>query len=142
MDSKINIDVVLKQETLKKIDTLLGYYEILMRYEEFDLPSNYEEFIKSAINYYIDRLEKIHSYVINEETYKLNGSLKLKNKIKEYMIVKGLKQKDLSKLTGIDPGALSNILSNRNQPSMDYFLKIWVSLGCPPIEELFHRDTN
>ncbi|MGM7720517.1 helix-turn-helix transcriptional regulator [Metabacillus sp. Hm71] len=142
MENKVGINIVLKQETLKEIDELLGYYKTLMKYEEFDLPSNYEDFIKSAINHYINRLMTIHSFVISEETYKLNSNSKLKNTIKEYMIGQQMKQKDIAALTGIEPGALSNILSNRNQPSMDYFLRIWIALGCPPIEELFYRDTN
>jgi transcriptional regulator with XRE-family HTH domain len=52
---------------------------------------------------------------------------------------KGMKQVDIANLTQINKGNLSGILSNRIQPSMDYFLRIWLSLGRPSIDECFYR---
>ncbi|WP_299831297.1 helix-turn-helix transcriptional regulator [uncultured Metabacillus sp.] len=142
MVEKIIFEIELEKETVHEIEDLIKYFKIRKLLTNKDFSQSHEEFIKSGLYAHIERLKRFHSFTISKDTYKLKSSSKLKNKIKQFMVEEGLKQKDLSELTEIDPGALSNILSNRNQPSMDYFLRIWVALGCPPIEELFYRDTD
>jgi transcriptional regulator with XRE-family HTH domain len=55
---------------------------------------------------------------------------------------KGLRGKDLSELTNIHAGNISIILSNRSQPSLDYFLRIWIALGCPPLNQCLYREID
>ena len=66
--------------------------------------------------------------------------MKVKNRFKEILQRIGMKQKELAELTGIDNATISFILTNRNQPSIEYFLRIWTVLGCPPVEDVFYRE--
>jgi transcriptional regulator with XRE-family HTH domain len=55
---------------------------------------------------------------------------------------KGWNQKMLAEKTNIDPANVSIILNNRSQPSLDYFLRLWIALGCPPINECLSRTDD
>lgn len=94
---------------------------------------NYEidDFVSGCINYYLEQI-KAFNFITSSEG-------KLQNNLKKIMKEHGYSQKQLSAKTGIDPGSLSNILSNRSQPSMDFFLKIWNILGRPQIDNCFYR---
>jgi hypothetical protein len=56
------------------------------------------------------------------------------------MIKRKLKQKDISEITQIEQANISYIFSNKNQPSLDYFLRLWVFFGCPPLNEVLYRE--
>ncbi len=45
-----------------------------------------------------------------------------------------------SEITKIEPSNISLIFRNKNQPSLDYFLRIWIALGCPPISDCLYRE--
>lgn len=144
MSAHIKLEITIDEKTYEKINDIVNYSKLRQRYmPEHDFPLTHEEVVKSAVFQYFRKLDLIYSTVIDRKKYNLKKSTALRNNIKDYIKdVKGIKQKDLSDMTGIDPAAISNILSNRNQPSMDYFLRIWIALGCPPIEDLFYRDAD
>jgi predicted XRE-type DNA-binding protein len=138
----VKVSVNLNPETIKQIELMVNYSKVRSKYTKRDLPLTTEDFIKSAINDFLDKCELIHLNVISEKVVKLSGKGKLKNNIKKFLEDNDLKQKNLCELTGLDPANISYIVSNKGQPSMDYFLRIWVGLDCPPIEELFYRDPD
>ncbi|MBD1379188.1 helix-turn-helix transcriptional regulator [Metabacillus arenae] len=142
MGEKIIFEIELEKETVYEIEELIKYFKVRNLLTNMDFSKSHADFIKSGLYAHMERLKRFHSFTISKDTYKLKSVAKLQNKIKQYMVEEGLRATDLSELTEIDKGAISNILSNRNQPSMDYFLRIWIALGCPPIEELFYRDTD
>lgn len=143
MPNKFTIEANVKQETIKRIDEIIKYGEFRKKYApDFDFPSTAEDVMKAALHEYFHKIDVLYSNVIGDKLYKLKGNGTLRNKLRSVIKDAGYKQKDIADLTGIDQGALSNILSNRNQPSMDYFLRIWVVLGCPPIEHIFYRDSD
>jgi hypothetical protein len=90
-----------------------------------------ENFIEGATCKYVDMIEQLND--INQ------SKGKLQNNLKQVMESKQWNAKYLSSITNIDPGTLSNILSNKAQPSMDNFLKIWSALNYPEIHTLFFR---
>ncbi len=140
MVNMIKVEVPLRHETIKRMDEIIVYSKFRKRYTKQDLPESYEDVIKAALYDYFRKIDVLYNNVISDKKYKLKNNGNLQNRLKEMIKDEGMKQKDICDMTGIDPGSLSNILSNRNQPSMDYFLRIWVVLGCPPIEDVFYRD--
>src|SRR5690606_27725608 len=140
MANMVKIEVHLRQETIKRMDEIIAYSKFRKRYTKQDLPESYEDVLKASLYEYFRKIDVLYNNVISDKKYKLKNNGNLQNRLKEIIKDEGMKQKDICDMTGIDPGSLSNILSNRNQPSMDYFLRIWVVLGCPPIEDVFYRD--
>lgn len=67
----------------------------------------------------------------------------MKDRIAHIMRAKNLKASDFAALLGIQPSAISHILSGRNQPSLDFVKKIketfpeynldWIIFGTGPI---------
>ena len=67
----------------------------------------------------------------------------MKDRIAHIMRAKNLKASDFAALLGIQPSAISHILSGRNQPSLDFIKKIkenfpeynldWILFGTGPI---------
>lgn len=140
MANMVKVEIHLRQETIKRMDEIIAYSKFRKRYTKQDLPESYEDVLKASLYEYFRKIDVLYNNVISDKKYKLKNNGNLQNRLKEIIKDEGMKQKDICDMTGIDPGSLSNILSNRNQPSMDYFLRIWVVLGCPPIEDVFYRD--
>jgi DNA-binding Xre family transcriptional regulator len=137
---KITIEITLNEDTVSEIDEYIHFGKFKSEFVTTDIPINHEEFIKSAVNYYLKRLAKFKKLVDETHMGKLGKTYKLRNKFKEVMKKKRMKAIELSEKTGIDKANISMILNNRNQPSLDYFLRIWVALEYPPLEEVFYRD--
>ena len=142
MSNRIEINVNLKPETVEKMDEIVNYSKFRKKFTQQDLPVSHEDIIKAALDEYLKKIDLIYSNVINNSLYGLKVDAPIKNNIKQLMKDMGMSQKAFSELTGIQAGTLSHILSNRNQPSMEYFFKIWVVLGCPPIEHCFYRESE
>jgi DNA-binding XRE family transcriptional regulator len=140
-NEKVSLTIEIKKETYLKIQEICEFEnlknKIKKRNRDFASP---EDIVKGAI---IKELERIEKYNLVKETIGLNDlgkPFKIKNRFKEIIKVKGIKQNDLAKLTGIDKGNLSLILNNKNQPSLDYYLRIWIALDCPSIEKVLYRN--
>lgn len=77
----------------------------------------------------------------------------MKDRIAHIMRAKNLKASDFAALLGIQPSAISHILSGRNQPSLEFVKKIkenfpeynldWIVFGTGPIttSDPFHINT-
>jgi DNA-binding XRE family transcriptional regulator len=125
--------IELSEGTIEQINVVTTYENVkntLLKNERSN-SFNIEDFISGCVNYYLEQ--------INTHTKLATSNGKLQNNFKQIMEQKGLKQVDLANITKISKGNLSGILSNRIQPSVDYFLRIWFALGRPPIEECFYR---
>lgn len=99
-------------------------------------PRTIEEFIKGST---IQNLKWLKAEEISAGLDDLGKPYRLKNNFKEIVKRKGWTQKQLADATNIDPSNISITLSNRSQPSLDYFLRIWIALGCPPLNECLSR---
>lgn len=140
MSNRVELNVKLKLETVERINEIVAYSKFRKKYTKQDLPMSPEDVIKAALDEYIKKVDLIYRNVINASLYNLKVDAPIKNNIKKLMIEADLNQKEFSELCSIYAGTISHILSNRNQPSMDYFLRIWAVLGCPPIEHCFYRE--
>lgn len=141
MKEKITLTVDITMENYVNIQNLIGYCKYNNLTLGTVLPTTDEELINAALYNYFDKIDTIVSYYkIDRHALNLDKDSKVKNRIKERLRMIGMKQKELAELTGMDEATISTILSNRNQPSMECFLRMWTVLGCPPIEDIFYRE--
>lgn len=141
MKEKVTVTVNLSMKNYVDIQNLIGFCKINNLALNTGLPTTDEELINAALFNYLDKIETIVSYYkIEKRAQKVDEELKVKNRFKEILQMVGMKQKELAELTGIDNATISFILTNRNQPSIEYFLRIWTVLGCPPVEDVFYRE--
>lgn len=138
MKSYKQFSIYLSEDVIKEIKTMvdLRNTRILLDNEERKVRS-VEEFIKGSV---IQTVKWLKSEELSAGMDDLGKPYRLKNRFKEFMEKKHLKAKDLSELTNISPSNISTILANKNQPSLDYFLRIWITLGCPPLNECLYRE--
>jgi DNA-binding Xre family transcriptional regulator len=134
------ISIHLKKEIVKDIKTIIEYK--YARDFLFDKETNYqsiENFIVGCVCYYIKHIKEIRDLSgINE----LGKPFALENRIGELLDQKRISQKQLSEMTGIAAPNINNFVKNKHQPSLDYFLRIWIALDCPPLDWMFYRITE
>ena len=139
MENYLSVTVNVNKELYEKVRDVIGYSKSMKMINNKDLPITDEEVINSALFYYFQKMETVLGlHTIEKSKYTCEG--KVKNRFKEMVKEAGIKQRELANLTGIDDASISQILSNRNQPTIDNFLKMWIVLGSPPIEEVFYRE--
>jgi hypothetical protein len=133
------ISIFLNDDLYQEIEKLLRYRNAKYEFLGEDKKSrSIEEFVTGSV---IEALKKVKRQEnLGEMIIDLNKSFKLKNRFKELMIKRKWKQKYLSDLTGVDPGNISKILSNENQPSLENFMRLWVAFGCLPFNEVLYRE--
>jgi DNA-binding Xre family transcriptional regulator len=134
----VEINIKLKKSTFQQINDYVSYQnlrnDIKSRNKPIDL--NINDFITGCVRAYLNKLKNGEELAGLDD---LGKPYRLKNNFKEYIDKLGWKQKDLAEKTKIDPGNISIILSNRSQPSLDYFLRIWIAVGCPPMNKVLYR---
>ncbi|MGG4438354.1 helix-turn-helix transcriptional regulator [Priestia megaterium] len=138
-DSK-EISIHLSKEVVDQINNILQLENSLnhvIKSRNHKPTYDIEDFIIGCIHKQLAHIDMIRDLEAYEH---LGETRQLKNRIKEVAESKGWNQKRLTEVTGINKGTASTIFSNNHQPSIDYFLRIWIALGCPPIEELFYRE--
>lgn len=139
MNDVEKISIYLHKETVEKIKKIVMFENL--KNEMYPLrsrPTNFEisDFITGCLNKKLNELENFYQLAGLDD---LGKPYRLKNRFKEILSKKGIKQKELAAITQIDDGNISIILSNRSQPSLDYFLRIWIALGCLPFEKVLYR---
>jgi predicted XRE-type DNA-binding protein len=134
------IYIHLKKDIIKDIEAIIEFKD--KKDFLFNKEENYtsiENFIVGCVCYYLRQIKNIDDLSgIND----LGKPFQLENKIGQLLEQKRMSQKELSDLTGIAAPNINNFVKNKNQPSLDYFLRIWIALGCPPLEWMFHRITK
>lgn len=134
------ICIIISEETDQFLNDVMKYENFRYRIKREGQLTTKEDIVKAALDHFLKDIGNFYKKHIIESKENLNQSVALKNRFKQLMEEKGLRQKDLSELTGIDKANLSNILNNKNQPGSDYFLRLWVSLDYPKIEDIFYRE--
>lgn len=138
MDNYKKMSIFLNDDLYKEVLDIVEYRNkrILVDNENKKVAS-IEEFVTGSV---IQVLKWIKNEKQSAGFDDLGKPYRLKNKFKEIAEQKRLRGKDLAELTNIHAGNISIILSNRSQPSLDYFLRIWIALGCPPLNECLYRE--
>jgi hypothetical protein len=135
---KVEITLNIPKELFDKVSQYVSYKNTFnLLHKTKDQPFNEENFIIGAIKEQIETIENYHPVAINK-TISFDD-LKLQNNIGGFLKRNKIKQIDLAEWTQIDPTSISLIVKNRNQPTVDHFLRIWTVLDFPKIDELFYR---
>lgn len=134
-----NITIEISEETFLRIVRIVEFQN-LSNIVHKESNTDIETFIKGAVIREIEKIETYNDIFCELKTKGLLKPLNLKNKVKSILKRMNLKQLDLSEMTGVDSSDLSMYLNNRRPMSLEVFLRIWISLGCPPIEEIFYTD--
>jgi|GEM_PF-1406447 len=137
MSNYKEIVIHLKEDIIKDIELLVIYQNAkTLLFHESKNTHTVEDFVVGCIHHYIERVkDQIDLSGIND----LGKPYRLQNKFKEFMDKKGVSQAMLSERTGIGASNLSLIMKNKNQPSLDYFFRIWIALECPPLDKILYR---
>lgn len=138
MNKYVSLGILLREETFQQIKELIEVSNI--KNKTLHKKKRYytvEDFVVGCVYYYLDNIEKEYFTAGYDD---LGKPFRLKNRIKEIIDKKGITQARLSEMTGIDPSNISQIVRNKNQPSLDYFLRIWIALGTPPINKILYRE--
>ncbi|MBX6362157.1 MAG: helix-turn-helix transcriptional regulator [Acidobacterium ailaaui] len=141
MEEYVKLQIEIKKDTFNEILNLIGFENFDNKTNDKGLPSNHDitDFISGCVNTYIKQINALAEMV---QFHELGKPYQLKNRFKEIFQNKGLKQVQISKMTGIDRSNISMILANKNQPSLDYFIRLWVAADCPPIHEVLYRENQ
>lgn len=140
-DELIEVTVKFNPKTYNEMLKAIRYQNLRNEFRKRNKPTDLdtEDFITGCVNLYLNQLKTPHHLSGLSD---LGRPYRLKNHFKQILKKKGMIQKDLADKTGIDPSNISIILSNRSQPSLDYFLRIWIALNCPPLNECLSREEN
>lgn len=131
------ITIHLRKDIAEDIRKIVEYKNIKdLLFEDKDSYVNVEEFIVGCVCYY---LRQIKGTVDLSGINKLNSNEILQNRLNELLEQKRMTQLQLSEQTGIAPSNINNYIKNKNQPSLEHFMRIWITLGCPPLDWLLHR---
>ncbi len=139
----VEIRIRIKNSTLNSLEKIVQYFnmrEELINSERKSEVITVEELIRGAITREIDKIKTYNHNIVYTGDKKIGEKYTLKNRIKEILEEKNIKQLDLASLTGIDRSNISLIVNNRNQPSADYLFRIWVALDFYPLDEMFYRE--
>jgi len=146
MSNKVTIKVELEfeLESFSEIGQLVNWANADEKYQckSSGTVFTLEHFLVGAAVKELDRIKTINEIFCELKSRPIRSPKKIKNNFKELLKLSGLKQQDLSNLTGISNSELSIVLNNKRFISMEYFLLIWTSLGCPPIEKCFELEKN
>lgn len=137
MKNYVQIPIYLSEEVYNQVNTIVEYKN--MRDLVFTNTNNHKTIEKFIVGCVCDYLKQIKSDQPIDTPLSLLGKNPLKNNIKQYMKELGMTQAELSEKAGISTSNMSLIVSNKNQPGLDYFIRIWVALECPPIHQLVYR---
>ncbi len=142
-NEEVEITIKIRQETMDFLTDVKNYENLKSKFKNGRPKVDEEDIVKAAIDHFMCDVRNFYKQlIINDIKNGIGKPYKLRNRLKEILKEKGLKQKDLSELSGMDRASISLILTNRNLPSMDAFLRIWVALDYPSVEDMFYRELS
>ncbi|WP_202080863.1 helix-turn-helix transcriptional regulator [Caldalkalibacillus salinus] len=137
---KVTLQIELQQDTYHKILKLLHVQSYILKTDDNVTP---EDFCKASISHLLKILLNSPTPEIKQHVQQylpLTSDLPLKNRFATYVDQLGISRNRLAKQLGISKGTLSGILSNKHQPSLDVFIKLYILLGCPDFNDILYRE--
>ncbi|MDF1511047.1 helix-turn-helix transcriptional regulator [Robertmurraya sp. DFI.2.37] len=134
----IPITIHLLPSAFDKLEKIKDYLSIRYNQEK-----QIEGIIKGAIVDFLDimfpvsdvEIFSIKALILDDTKYVI------RNRIKDIMKNKKIKSVEIHRNTGISESTLSQILNNKSHNmSLDYFLRIWLALDCPPIGDCLYKE--
>lgn len=138
MKDYVKLEIFLSKNLIEEIHKVVEYRNVKsLIYTPTNKERSVEEFVKGATVHQVRNMQKQNRLSGIEE---LTKPFSIKNKFKEFADFKNITQKMVSEATGIALSNINNIWNNKTQPSLDYFLRLWFVLGCPPFEKILYRE--
>lgn len=139
-NKKVYFTISVNKETAKEIGNYANFLNERNKYTHTDKEFvTDEDVIKGAIFRHLEIIDAYHGKL---GYLKDIPNFKISNDFRTIAMKQGLDQSSISKLTGITAANISRVFNNRNEPSFDYFIRIWIALGCLPIEDLIKFEKN
>ncbi|ERN54313.1 helix-turn-helix transcriptional regulator [Alkalihalophilus marmarensis] len=131
--------ICFSDDTAVKIKNYVDYYNLRIKLLNIKTEEVTEEnIIKGALVKFLKDTEvSLQGTTLNKEVEEFGV---LRNNFKSLSKELGIKQIDLAKLTQIDTSTLNLILNNKQQLSLENFLKLWAVFDYPSITEVLFRD--
>ncbi|WP_176527973.1 helix-turn-helix transcriptional regulator [Bacillus sp. AFS077874] len=123
----MEVTINLPDDVYSDLENLVGYYRHNNLLNNEEDTTSIEEVISGAIAMFLAWLPLRKERILSTKT------MIIENRIQSIFEQQGKTQKDVTELTGISKSAISNIW-NGGVPTLENFLRIWISLGKPPIE--------
>ncbi len=137
------IEITLKEETISKIQKLVDLENFLNGSISNENRRVYtvEDFIKGATMLNLNSFSEPESLLYLSGINEKNKNIRYHTRFKEIAEELGISQRAISKITGINPSNLNQILNNttKSNPRLDTFIKIWLVLGCPQLQKCIYR---
>ncbi|WP_010649847.1 helix-turn-helix domain-containing protein [Oceanobacillus massiliensis] len=134
------ITIQLNDRTYEHIKEFTELENLINRHRDKHRNDDYkvEEFIIGSI---IDKIEQIrHFDLINP--FLGNGQPIIKNRFKEIARQKNIYIKDVAEQLNMQPPNISKIFNNVSQPRLELFIKIWLVLGSPPLQQCIYLEQD
>lgn len=140
----VNVTINISKKTHEKIKEFVEFENLTNTYKNKECPTNntVEDFIVGAISYSLEDINHFSSInpLMNRT---VNKNVTVKNRFKEIISEnEELNMKKVCDRLGIKPSNLSPIVNNKSQPRMDLFLKIWIILGCPKLQDCIYIEED
>lgn len=143
VDGIPKIEITLKDDTIAKIQSLVDLENFLNRSISNKKRKTYtvEDFIKGAIVLNLDSFNNPESLLYLSGIAEDNRDIRYHTRFKEIAKELGISQREISRMTGINPSNLNQIFNNtmKSNPRLDTFIKIWLVLGCPQLQKCIYR---
>ncbi|WP_067729633.1 helix-turn-helix domain-containing protein [Oceanobacillus damuensis] len=135
------ITIQLNDEIYNQIHDLTELENLINRHRDKNRSDDYkiEEFIVGSI---IDKLEQIKHFDLTNPFIENNRQPVIKNRFKEIAKQKNIYIKDIAEQLNMQPPNISKIFNNVSQPRLELFVKIWLVLGCPPLQQCIYLEED
>lgn len=135
------IELEVTDETYDQINRLAAIVSHLVKDNDTSLTA--EDIVYASLAFYLRRFYP--NLIIEQDTiklYSLSIDAPLKNNLDVLFGELNMSLGSISKQVNLPKTTVSNILHNKNQPTMDVFLKIYPLLGFPPLNKIFYRELD
>ncbi|MFC3040495.1 helix-turn-helix domain-containing protein [Virgibacillus xinjiangensis] len=135
------VTIRLKDETYERLKEITDLENLINRHRDKNRRDDYqmEEFIVGCI---IDKMEQINDFGSVHPSAQKGTRPLIKNRFKEIAKEKNMYIKDIAAQLEVQAPNLSKIFNNASQPRLDLFVKIWVVLGCPPLQRCIYLERD
>ncbi|WP_099301854.1 helix-turn-helix domain-containing protein [Bacillus sp. Marseille-P3800] len=131
-----NIHLKIEKELLCDIEEKMSFFNTRNDfYNNEGAVLTVEMFIYDAIKTRLVEIDFIRSLNVDP-----NQNAIIKNNFKKICKKDGIAQSQIVEITGIPNSTISSIFTNRSQPNLDHFIKIWEAINLPPLNECFYKE--
>ncbi|WP_226035635.1 helix-turn-helix domain-containing protein [Aquibacillus saliphilus] len=133
------LKINLKDETYESIERIITWLNLNNQIKSPDKPNDYtiEEIVRGFI---ISKVEEFsHFDDINPLLIQdIDKNSIIKNRFKEISKNQNITIKQVADQLDMKPPNVSKIWNNKSQPRMELFIKIWIILGCPKLQDCLY----